>query len=879
MIGIFLLLSLIALGLFIVANYYGDEIKKLVVENLNKNLRTEVEVKQVDFSVWESFPLASVVFTDVVMHAVDAKNDTLLSAEKLSAQFNLMDIFNEQYNLIGLQLSNGVCRMLVDDDGRENYIFWTEKDSSSASFSTELERVALKNMSYQYIDYRKDINISFLIEKANVKGKFSNAIFDLELESDLQAANIQLGELELIRNRNLRLNSISKVDQKKQQITFSETDLVIDGMDLLINGNYAFGDRSSIDLSIASNNAALEKSIALLPQSIRKKLSKYAIKGEAMFSGNVSGSLNQPSYEFGFSIKNARLNDKENELIYSNVNIEGKVLNGAKNQLSTSQLQLNKFSAHIGEGTIEGKMQLSNFKKPQYTYEGKLAFDLEEAKKLFKWNQLEQAAGLVEVDLSVQGQLQEAGKYSIKDWKSSKIDGHAKVRELEFKIKGQPQAYSAISADLDFNNNSIDVENLKAIIDNTQIRLNGKFNNLIGFLMVKEEPLFIDAVLKSPRVDLADLLNSSSTPADTEKNYELDFSPNLTVYLDAEIDTLTFNQFELTRLNSFFVLREERIDARTIRFNSQGGEFEGDLFIRENDQNRLTFHSQVDLRRINIKSLFNSFDNFGQKTLQAQHISGIADATIQYSSEWTKTLEVIPSSIQLDADLVIDNGVLVDFKPLESMSKFIDLEELKRVEFKQINNQVSIRDEVIRIPKFDLYSSAMNVTVSGTHTFDNEIDYHFTLLLNELLGRKVRKPKRNEFGYVEDDGLGKTKLFLKMTGTVANPKIAYDSKELKNNLKEKLRQEKQTVKRLLKEEFGWFKKDTSLVAPKPQQKSPFQVEIDSTYLRQKGNKNGHIEQEKGEKEEKGAERKSKFGKFLDKIAKPNEEEYVEPIEN
>lgn len=116
---------LIAGGITIAAFFYGDEIKTLVVENLNKNLKTEVKVSNVEFSVFQDFPKASVVFSDVLIFAVNAKNDTLLAAEKLSAQFNIIDLYNEQYNLIGLSATNGKCEMLVDNSGQANYVFGT----------------------------------------------------------------------------------------------------------------------------------------------------------------------------------------------------------------------------------------------------------------------------------------------------------------------------------------------------------------------------------------------------------------------------------------------------------------------------------------------------------------------------------------------------------------------------------------------------------------------------------------------------------------------------------------------------------------------------------------------------------------------------------
>ena len=202
------------------------------------------------------------------------------------------------------------------------------------------------------------------------------------------------------------------------------------------------------------------------------------------------------------------------------------------------------------------------------------------------------------------------------------------------------------------------------------------------------------------------------------------------------------------------------------------------------------------------------------------------------------------------------------------------MDELKDIQFKTLRNQLSIQDCTLTIPKFEIQSSALNLSVEGRHKFNNTLDYHFVILLNEILGNKVKKPKSNEFGYIEDDGLGRTKLFMKLYGTTEHPEFGYDTEELKMHLKTEVDQEKKTIKQLLKDEFGFFKKDTTLngIETKPKEtKNPFKIEWEE------GKKEKSSEEKKVD--EKKNEKKGKFGKFIDKIAKPNEDEFVEPIEN
>jgi hypothetical protein len=103
------------------------------------------------------------------------------------------------------------------------------------------------------------------------------------------------------------------------------------------------------------------------------------------------------------------------------------------------------------------------------------------------------------------------------------------------------------------------------------------------------------------------------------------------------------------------------------------------------------------------------------------------------------------------------------------------------------------------------------------------------VLLSDLLFQKARKAKKEneEFGVVEDDKGGKTSLFISMTGTFDNPVIKYDKLEAKQNLKANIVQEKQTLKQILKEEFGLFKKDTAVCKKgKPKEDGKFIIKWD-----------------------------------------------------
>lgn len=169
-----------------------------------------------------------------------------------------------------------------------------------------------------------------------------------------------------------------------------------------------------------------------------------------------------------------------------------------------------------------------------------------------------------------------------------------------------------------------------------------------------------------------------------------------------------------------------------------------------------------------------------------------------------------------------------------NLSRYIAVEELKSIGFSTLKNQIEIKNRVITIPKMEIKSSALDVYCFGNHTFDNVVDYHFKLSLNDLLAKKVKQSKKEneEFGIIEEDGLGRINLFIRMKGAMEDPTIIYDKAGLKQNIKENVIEEKQNIKSILHDEFGWFKKDTALVRKKKKENGKFEIELENDSQKQ-----------------------------------------------
>ena len=130
---------------------------------------------------------------------------------------------------------------------------------------------------------------------------------------------------------------------------------------------------------------------------------------------------------------------------------------------------------------------------------------------------------------------------------------------------------------------------------------------------------------------------------------------------------------------------------------------------------------------------------------------------------------------------------------------------MKNISFSTLENTFLIEHGVLTIPSMRIESSAMNLDLSGSHTFEQMIDYRIKFDFRELLG----EDRDAEFGTILDDGTG-LKIYLRMVGHIDNPSITWDKSQKKQDIKEQISQEKENMVAMLKSEWGLFKKDSTV---------------------------------------------------------------------
>jgi hypothetical protein len=833
---IFILISvtlLVGSG-FVIGYYYQDDVKEYIVGELNKELNTEIIIdgKDIDFTVLKNFPLASLDFKNVkALDAIQSKRkDTLFTAGEISFQFNLIDVFKKNYHIKKIEVDKANFRIRIDKDGNDNYHFWKQStDTANAGFSFALEKIVLNQVHFSFKDYKANETIDFTINQSDLSGNISDKKYSMQSTSDLFINTVKIDSTRYLTKKNIHSEIALNIDNVLMSYKIDKAKIKIEDVVFEVVGNISNSNHNPIlNLGFHGKDMDIKSVLSLIPAKYKGVINDYESSGEFYLDASVQGSIaqnNSPQIVADFGIKHADITQLKDHITLNNVNLKGHYSNGNKNSSDLSKLSLSPFSASIENGSISGNLSLTNLDNPSFYGNVKANFNIEVLQKFIKMDTLEMLNGQLKMDASFSGTGE---NLSSGNYENINTSGDLIISGVNIKLKNNNLPFSNINGDFKFDNNDLAVNKLFGNAGNSDFELKGFFRNMIGFVLKENQNITIEASLKSKNVNLNELLSDKQGSSNSKSKYELKFSEHIDLNLNSEIAHLEFRKFDATNIYGVIKLKNKKMVVDPITLSTMNGSITASGMIDGTDSTKILITCFADLNKINITKMFDSFENFGQTSITEKNIKGLATAKIQFASIVSPELIVDLDKLYAGVDMTIENGELNNVESMKSLSRFIELKDLENVRFSTLKNQIEIKNQVIHIPKMEVKSNAINIIASGTHTFNNEINYKIKLSLNELLSKKAKQSKKqnDEFGEVADDGLGRTNLFLSMTGTVDKPIIKYDSKSAIQNIKQDLKVEKQTLKTILKDEFGLFKKDSSLNSKKPVPNTKFIIKWD-----------------------------------------------------
>lgn len=822
--GRYFLLSIggIVVVLLIITAIYKDRVAGIFIEEIRNRSEMEISVSDSRLTLLRRFPRASFELRDILVLSVPAftGNDTLISASSVSLEFRIFDLLRKRYNIERITVSDGKVSILTDHNGISNYpSLVNESVTTGAGININLKNIRITDIELSIINQMKDLLAEITLNSARLSGEIAGTDIGMRAEGDFKIGKLHLNGI-VITNP-IEASLYLDMFKSDSEISLKKGTLTLESMSFAVEGEFA-PSTGLTNLLISAENADIAKLSGFIPVKY-KTFSRYKPSGKVTATCRAEGFMTRESmlnYKIDFSVKDAKLEIPGTDIRLSESGLSGYYTNGEQNNARSSRLILNKIDIHSGNSFITGTISLHNFADMAIHADITTQFGINEVMPFFRANSISGGTGTVRTSLQFGGTFPGRDSISLRSLLALNPSGNIYLSDAGIRVG------EYLIDDADGNlmiNESIWVDGLAFTFNGQRAMVNGEIGSFISWAMGSTETLKIKGTLSANLID-TELITGHGSKG-VERSVPVLIPPGYEISMRFSTDEFRHKTFTATDVTGTLNYYSNIARLDTFSIKSMGGVVTGSATLLRNKGGYYSSEGRINYENVDINNAFISFNNFRQEFIKAENLGGRISGRYSMRMEIDSMLNPIIASISSEGKFSILNGELINFEPVKKMSKFIEISELENIKFSQLENEFFIVNQSLAIPQMDIKSSAVDLGISGRHMFNGDYEYHVRLLLSQILSRKApKKSPNNEFGIVVDDGLGRTSVFLKLTSTGSRESVGYDMAAARTDIKQNLKNEKQNLKTILKEEFGWYGKDTvSAPAQVPLQKPKFNI--------------------------------------------------------
>lgn len=788
-----LLIIIVGAGI-LTTTLYKDELINHFIREANKSLQTPVNVGKIEISSLKNFPDFTVTFQDVtVQESIPNSSSSVLRAQFLSLTINPFDFYRGNYQIKNIILENGALHLKVLEDGTNNYTVFKKSEKKSADKSLALKGIRLKNVKFDYLSEPSDIQISSTFETCFADLTLENTTYSIQSDGKAHVSTITNKGLPLLEDKMIGFNTDLVYNDLKKHLIIEPSKLSIKNSAFTTSGTYDFLETPTINIGLEGENTNIQTLLSILPDSFSDPLLKYRSDGSVYFNLRLQGTFEKsksPGLEIRFGLENSEVQYPETGTTITGANAEGTFTMTDISNSATAAVYLKNVKGELNNHTFDGELSYINFKDPRVdlTFSGNL--EMNSVLSLAPSKLINSAKGEITADIQFSGRLNDLKKKAT----ATRVNATGEIvfNTVDLNIDQLKLPFTGLEGNFLFNKNELAMTDFSGKLGNSDFRLNGYFKNIVAYLLFENEPIGIDADLKSDFIDLDELLTTQD--ASDETQYAFSISPDLILKFNCDVDHLQFRRFKPKNIKGDLKIKNKIAFAERLSFQAAGGDAVLSGMADASNDKVIRLTTAFSLNKIMLDSAFYVFENFNQDFLEDRHLKGQLIADVDTEMAFDNHLNLFSETLKANISTSIIGGELNNFEPMQQLARYVDAKELNHLVFSELRNDIHIEDKTIYLPLMEVKSNITSLQISGTHTFDQKIDYR---IITPLRNRNNIDPDAS-FGAVEEDRSGQSMLYLKIVGTTSNYDVLYDKEAVKQKIISDLKKEVNELKEAFK---------------------------------------------------------------------------------
>lgn len=792
-VAVFFLVILVALAAapFI----FKDKIKALVLKSINENVDAKVAFEDVDLSLFKNFPNANVTIDKLsIINKAPFEGDTLFYSGEVNLKMSIKELFkgdDEPMNLQGFSSTNAIVNVIFNKDGLGNFdiaLKNQEEDKSteeSKPFALNIQEYAIKNMRFTYLD--EGSNMEMVLDSINHEGKGNFAQQKLDLETKTTAkVSFNMDNTNFMKNVALSLDAVLGIDLDKSKYDFKDNKALINQLPLEFNGFIQMlEDGQLYSLTFKTPTSDFKNFLGLIPEAYAGNINQVKTTGEFKVSGKVDGKLTEttiPTFNIELASNNASFQYPDLPKSVRNIIIDTHIVNET-GLMNDTYVNLDNLSFSIDQDVFNAKATVKNLtENPLIDAALKGTINLANVTKAYPVQLDKPLTGILKADVTTKFDMK-----SVETSQYQNIQNAGNISLTGFKYEGPEMAkpFEINKTSVTFNPNQIRLNEFDAKTGSSDIQVNGGLDNLYGFLF-KKQVLKGKFDMNSSRLVVSDFMSPTTTTSEDGKKTTTE-AVKIPAFLDCSISakagTVVYDNLDLKNVSGNLAIKDEAISLSNLSMDVFGGNI-GLTGMVSTKGAKPKFNMNLGLNAVNIAESFTQLEMLKNIAPIANVINGKLNSTIKLSGDLTD--DMTPNLKTISGDLVgqllsttINEKNSTLLTALSSNVKFLDVSKLN---LNDVKASLSFKDGKVALKPMNLVYQDINMTVGGTHGFDQSMNYDVKFdVPAKYLGTEVTS-LLTKLTPADQQKIESVPVTANLTGNFSNPNIKTDLTQATTNL-------------------------------------------------------------------------------------------------
>ncbi len=805
----FILLALIVL-LVTAPFIFEAQLKDMVKETINKNVNAKVEFSDLDLTLFRSFPQATLVLSDIsIINKAPFEGDTLATSEELLLEMSIKELFkgsDQPKKIDELLLNNAYVNIMVDSLGNNNYDIAiidstsTDSDSLSSPFQLDLKHYEINRSKIKYVDMKN--KMSLVLENLDHEGTGDFSLAQSQLDTKTNSLiTLDYGGTNYLNKNKLALDAVIQMDLDNLKYTFLENQATLNQLPLTFNGYVQINeDNNEIDLSFKTPSSSFKNFLAVIPAIYAKNIENVETNGDFVVSGMIKGIVDDtyiPKMDIKISSSNASFKYPDLPKSVEDINIDLAIMNET-GLLDDTYLDINQMSFRIDEDRFSGNGNIKNLTGNMLVaMEVKGTINLANLEKAYPLELQQDLNGILTADLKTSFDMNSIEKEQYQNVNSS---GIASIKNFAYKTPEIPNEVKISSANLKFNQGNVQVPELLMTTGQTDINASGSIQNLMGYLFTDQQ-LKGDFKVKSNTFAVSDFMIAETKDVTKTDEDGVPLEKTKTVvtgkeaikipsFLDATLNftanRVLYDNLELKNATGVLVIRDETATLQNVSTNI----FDGSIAINGNisTKNKVpTFSMDMGLNALDISKSFDGLELLQGLAPIAKALEGKLQTQLNLSGNLNDDFTPQLSSLagQALAQILTAEVNPEKFALLSKLDEKLGFIDFNDINLDNLKGKLTFNDGNVTVAPFDFNVKGIKVTVAGTHSFDNIMNYKLSLdvpakMLGSQIGNTLAKLSAQDLQNMM------VAVPIGLTGTFQSPQIQLNMQQAVGQLTQQI---------------------------------------------------------------------------------------------